>query len=80
MMNNLPHAMKKFNVWSVNKLLSRNVGAVRGTGKKAPSVEEFNPIEPGDWQLAVCLSEGNLIHFLFNRNILERWQNSSASS
>uniref|UniRef100_A0A915EFK6 Uncharacterized protein n=1 Tax=Ditylenchus dipsaci TaxID=166011 RepID=A0A915EFK6_9BILA len=44
-------ASMKVKISLINKIISRNVSAVRGTGKKPPPMEQFDPLNPGEWQL-----------------------------
>lgn len=37
----------------VVKQTVRKVSAVPSTGKKPPTLEEFDPLNPGEWQLGV---------------------------
>lgn len=39
---------------SISRLSVRNVGVVSTTGKTPPTLDQFDPLNPGEWQLGVC--------------------------
>lgn len=48
--------LRQFNFAQKSKQLyffSRGISAIQNTGKKPPTLEEFDPLNPGDWQIGV---------------------------
>lgn len=48
---------------AIARLSIRNVGVITTNGKTPPSLDEFDPLNPGEWQLGVDFFILNFLQF-----------------
>ena len=71
MLANRLHAPRK--VLSV--IAKRQVTVIPATGKNPPSLDEFDPLNPGEWQLGVSVTSFLLfiIHYLLSIGSMHKY-------